>query len=320
VKDLEFLSFLDQKIKRVEQRMLSDADRYHPDLRAAVEHIISSGGKRIRPKVALLVGNIFSSDETELTSLCAAIEMLHTATLVHDDLIDGALLRRGIPTLNSDWSPAATVLTGDYIFARAALLAADVGSADVTCLFAETLITIVNGEITQLFNRNHSSDLDSYYQRIYEKTGSMFVLASKASAILGTATDQQVNSAEEFGKEIGNAFQIVDDILDFSGDETRVGKPVGNDLRQGVITLPALYFLDQYPDDPDMQAVLSGSQDQKKIEKLVEKVIDSGCVKQAHEAALLSAEKANRHLEDFPESPERASLNKLTGYIVDRDF
>jgi geranylgeranyl pyrophosphate synthase len=148
----------------------------------------------------------------------------------------------------------------------------------------------------------------------------MFVLASKASAILGTATDKQVNSAEEFGKEIGNAFQIVDDILDFSGDETRVGKPVGNDLRQGVITLPALYFLDQYPDDPDMQAVLSGGQDQKKIEKLVEKVIDSGCVKQAHEAALLSAEKANRHLEDFPESPERASLNKLTGYIVDRDF
>lgn len=320
MKDLEFLSFLDQKIKRVEQRMLSDADRYHPDLRAAVEHIISSGGKRIRPKVALLVGNIFSSDETKLTSLCAAIEMLHTATLVHDDLIDGALLRRGIPTLNSDWSPAATVLTGDYIFARAALLAADVGSAEVTCLFAETLITIVNGEITQLFNRNHSSNLESYYQRIYEKTGSMFVLASKASAILGTATEKQVNSAEKFGKEIGNAFQIVDDILDFSGDESRVGKPVGNDLRQGVITLPALYFLDQYPDDPEMQAVLSGSQDRNKIEKLVEKVIDSGCVTRAHQAALKSAEKANRYLEDFPESPERSSLNELAGYIVDRDF
>jgi len=320
VKDLEFLSFLDQKIQKVEQRMLSDADRYHPDLRAAVEHIISSGGKRIRPKVALLVGNMFSSDETKLTSLCAAIEMLHTATLVHDDLIDGALLRRGIPTLNSDWSPAATVLTGDYIFARAALLAADVGSAEVTCLFAETLITIVNGEITQLFNRNHSSNLESYFQRIYEKTGSMFVLASKASAILGTATDNQVISAEEFGKEIGNAFQIVDDILDFSGDELRVGKPVGNDLRQGVITLPALYFLDEYPNDPDMQAVLSGSKDQKKIEKLVQKVIDSGCVNRAYEVALQSVEKANCCLEDFPETPERASLKELTGYIVDREF
>lgn len=320
MKDLEFLSFLDHKIKKVEQRMLSDADRYHPDLRAAVEHILSSGGKRIRPKVALLVGDIFSSEETRLTSLCAAIEMLHTATLVHDDLIDGALLRRGIPTLNSDWSPAATVLTGDYIFARAALLAADVGSADVTCLFAETLITIVNGEITQLFNRNHSPDLESYYKRIYEKTGSMFVLASKAAAILGTATDKQVSSAEKFGKEIGNAFQIVDDILDFSGDESRVGKPVGNDLRQGVITLPALYFLELYPDDPDMKAILSGSKDQKKIERLVRKVIESGCAKQAHEAALQSVQQADGFLEDFPDSPVRDSLQKLTGYIVDRDF
>ncbi len=320
MKDLEFLSFLDHKINRVEQRMLSDADRYHPDLRAAVEHILSSGGKRVRPKVALLVGDIFSSDETRLISLCAAIEMLHTATLVHDDLIDGALLRRGIPTLNSDWSPAATVLTGDYIFARAALLAADVGSADVTCLFAETLITIVNGEITQLFNRNLSPDLESYYKRIYEKTGSMFVLASKAAAILGTATEKQVNSAEKFGREIGNAFQIVDDILDFSSDESRVGKPVGNDLRQGVITLPALYFLELYPDDPDMQAILSGSKDQKKIESLVQKVIESGCVNQAYEAALRSAEEADYCLDDFPESPERASLKKLTGYIVDRDF
>src|SRR5690554_3772700 len=132
--------------------MRAQAEGHHPDLGAALEHLLSSGGKRIRPAIALLTGGMFGGNQEKLITLAAAIELLHTATLVHDDLIDGALLRRGIATLNSQWSPAATVLTGDFVFARAAQLAAETRSPEVIRLFARTLAVIVDGEITQLFS------------------------------------------------------------------------------------------------------------------------------------------------------------------------
>jgi len=320
VKDLAFLDFLDEKIDLVEGKMLSGSERFHPDLKAALDHLLSSGGKRLRPKVALLVGSLLEADEEQLINLGAAIEMLHTATLVHDDLIDGALLRRGNPTLNSNWTPAATVLTGDFIFARAAFLAAEVGSPEVTSLFAETLSTIVNGEITQLFDRHQITEQETYYRWIYEKTGSMFVLAAKASAILGTADEGLIQAAQDYGREIGKAFQIIDDILDFTGETARVGKPVGNDLRQGVITLPALYFMDLHPQDNDLRAVLAGNITSQRIETLVGKIKHSGVIQRALKDAVQYSEQAVEHLRDFPPGRSRDALIQLSRYIVQRDL
>ena len=134
---------------------------------------MAAGGKRIRPIITLLMGKLLGAEEEKLISLGAAIELLHTATLVHDDLIDGALLRRGNPTLNSHWTPAATVLTGDYIFAQAARLAAEIGSTEAMSNFAETLSIIVNGELSQLFGKSKLPSQEDYYFRIYEKTGSL---------------------------------------------------------------------------------------------------------------------------------------------------
>jgi len=148
---IQILEFIQPDIDAVDRLMASQTDFNHPDLVSALSHILSSGGKRIRPAMTLLIGKHLGADSERLITLAAAIEMLHTATLVHDDLIDGSLLRRGIPTLNAKWTPGATVLTGDFIFARAAKLAADTGSLPVMTLFAQTLSTIVNGEIVQLF-------------------------------------------------------------------------------------------------------------------------------------------------------------------------
>jgi geranylgeranyl pyrophosphate synthase len=141
-----FIAPVQEQIKLVEERMRTQAVDSHPDTRAALEHLLASGGKRVRPTVVLLVGNMLAAPEDKLITIGAAVEMLHTATLVHDDLIDGSLLRRGMPTLNARWSPAATVLTGDFIFARAAKLAAEANNLPIMKLFAETLATIVNGE------------------------------------------------------------------------------------------------------------------------------------------------------------------------------
>jgi len=319
--DVNFFAPVQNTIREVEALMRSQADEHHPDLQAALQHLLNAGGKRMRPTVALLTGEMLGAPRDRLVTLAAAIELLHTATLVHDDLIDGALLRRGIATLNSRWSPAATVLTGDFIFARAARLAAGTGSVAVMRLFAETLATIVDGEINQLFASKGLASREDYFRRIYAKTASMFELASGAAALLSPVDDETVYQARRFGYEIGMAFQIVDDILDFTGDQARVGKPVASDLRQGLITLPALCYLEAHPDDPDMLAVMDGQwHDERRLNRLVDAIRASGAVEQAAEEARAYVERALALLENFPGGAQRDALVSLAGYIVDRDF
>src|SRR5512147_1723839 len=217
---VSFLSPVQEQVKLVEERMRAQADESHPDLRAALEHLLAAGGKRIRPTLGLLVGNMLGAEEWRLVTLGAAVELLHTATLVHDDLIDGALLRRGMPTLNARWSPAATVLTGDFLFARAAKLAAETDHLPLMKLFAETLATIVNGEPTQMFSARGLINRENYYQRIYAKTASLFEMTARAAAMVSPAGEDIIESMRDFGYQIGMAFQIVDDILDFNGEQT----------------------------------------------------------------------------------------------------
>ena len=317
---VSFLDFLEDKLILVDEKMMSRSEGYHPDLTAALEHLMESGGKRIRPIITLLIGSMLGAEDEKLISLSASIELLHTATLVHDDLIDGALLRRGNPTLNAHWSPAATVLTGDYIFAQAALMAAEIGSTEAMSLFAKTLSTIVNGEISQLFGRNEFSTIDDYFNRIYEKTGSLFALSSKAAALISPVEREFISPAEEFGKEIGKAFQIVDDVLDFTGDQTRVGKPIGNDLRQGVLTLPALYYREKNPEDSVLSECLDGNAGNEAVEGLLKRIKDSGVIQQAMGEAKACTEKAIKALGVFPDGKDKDSLEKLARYIVDRDL
>jgi len=320
LKKVGFLDFIEEDIKRVEERMLSRSMGHHPELGAALKHLLSSGGKRVRPMIAILTGSLLGAEKDDLVTLGASIELLHTATLVHDDLIDGALLRRGNPTLNSNWSPAATVLTGDYIFAQAAELAAEIGSNQVMSLFAQTLTTIVNGEVRQLFSRKGVTTKEEYFRRIYEKTGSMFVLATHASALLSSADDEVVEAAKSYGHEVGKAFQIVDDILDFTGDETRLGKPVGGDLQQGVLTLPTLYFKERYPDHADLKAVMNGQGKNSLVEKIIVEIKDSPAIPRALEDAHQYASAAVDALSHFPPGRERDALQELAEFVVERNI
>jgi geranylgeranyl pyrophosphate synthase len=316
---INFTAPIQDSIERVESLMQQQSDGNHPDLGSALDHLLSSGGKRVRPAVALLTGGMLGADRQRLITLGAAIEMLHTATLVHDDLIDGALLRRGIVTLNAQWTPAATVLTGDFIFARAAKLAAETDSVAVMRLFAETLATIVNGEITQLFTSRGLASREDYYRRIHAKTASMFELATAAAALLSPVDEDTVEQVRKFGYDIGMAFQIVDDILDFTGEQATVGKPVASDLRQGLITLPALYFYEMHPNNEDMQAVIKNSYyDERRLERLVVSIRESGAIHKALDEARKFASCALETLSKQPDSPERRALEDLSDYIVDR--
>jgi geranylgeranyl pyrophosphate synthase len=264
---------------------------------------------------------MLAGDTAKLVTLSAAIELLHTATLVHDDLIDGAYLRRGIATLNAQWSPAATVLTGDFVFAKAARLAAQTGSVAVMQLFAETLATIVNGEITQLFDGHGVASRENYEGRIYAKTASMFELAASAAALLSPVTAETVEQLRCYGYSIGMAFQIIDDILDFTGEQATVGKPVASDLRQGLITLPALLYYDRNPQDEDIHAVLRGETlSEAAVSRVVAAIRASGAIQASAAEAERYIQQGLEVLEIFPVCPERLALEVLARYITHRDF
>jgi geranylgeranyl pyrophosphate synthase len=319
--DSTFVTPIEDRIKLVEERLRAQADGHHTAVVAALHHLLSSGGKRIRVVVTLLTGQMLGADADKLVTLAAAIESLHTATLVHDDLIDGALIRRGIPTLNAQWSPAATVLTGDFIFSKAAKLAADTGSVEVMRIFAGTLSIIVNGEITQLFSSRWVANREDYYRRIYAKTASLFEASTATAAILSNASDHVVNAVKQYGYNIGMAFQIIDDILDFTSEQTTMGKPVASDLRQGLITLPVLYYLENQPDDVDMKNILeSNFCDEDCLGRLLTSIRESGAIELSHHEARQSVQKGLDVLRTLPESRERTALEDLACFIIDREI
>ena len=315
-----FFTSVQEQLHYVEQRIREQAgDEQHPGLRSALEHLLSAGGKRIRPTLGLLVGNMLGAPEEKLITLGASVELLHTATLVHDDLIDGALLRRGIPTLNAGWSPAATVLTGDFLFARAAKLAAETDYLPLMKLFSETLATIVNGELTQMFTAHGVIDRNNYYNRIYAKTASLFEMSALAAAMIATDDEIVRDAMKAFGYDVGMAFQIVDDILDFTGDQTKVGKPIGSDLLNGLVTLPAIYFAESNCFNEDVLSLPEGGwKDRARVQRLVDAIRRSDAIEQAMDEARQAVSQALGALEESPASPEKDALEDLAKFIVDR--
>ena len=314
-----FISPVLEEIKLVEERMRKQADEAHSDLRAALEHLLAAGGKRVRPTISLLVGNMLGAPLEKLVTLGAAVELLHTATLVHDDLIDGSLLRRGMPTLNARWSPPATVLTGDFLFARAAITAAETDHLPLMKLFSETLATIVNGELTQMFTSRGLINRDNYYKRIYAKTASLFEMTSRAAAMVSPVDESVIESMRDFGYQIGMAFQIVDDILDFNGDQNAVGKPLGSDLLNGLVTLPAIYYAEANPDDVDIISLPNGGwTNNDNMTRLVDNIRASDASKKAMFEAEQHVERALTRLESMEPCAERDALENLAKYIVDR--
>ncbi len=299
--------------------MRSQADDGHADLRAALEHLLAAGGKRVRPTLSLLVGNMLGATLERVVTFSAAVELLHTATLVHDDLIDGSLLRRGMATLNARWSPPATVLTGDFLFARAAVLAAEVNHLPLMKLFSETLATIVNGELSQMFTSRGLTQRDNYYKRIYAKTASLFELTSRGAAMLSPVDEIAIESMRDFGYQIGMAFQIVDDILDFTGEQAAVGKPLGSDLLNGLVTLPAIYYAEANPEDPDVLSLPNGGWTHTaNMTRLVENIRASDSSQKAMREAEQHVDRALACLKSMPACAECDALENLAKYIVDR--
>jgi len=232
-------------LERVSQRVIEVTELSYPVASSIIREIIIAGGKRLRPLLVLLAGRGYDYSERldELVTAAAGVELLHIASLVHDDTIDRSALRRGKPTLNSVMSTGATILIGDFLFAQSAMLAARTGDVRVVGVFASTLGQLCDGQLLELFD-SHKTDqeIETYTRRIYGKTASLFAGAAEMGAVLGRAPEAHVQQLRQFAGEIGLAFQIQDDILDLTKVSDDLGKPAGNDLRQGTVTLPTLLF------------------------------------------------------------------------------
>jgi geranylgeranyl pyrophosphate synthase len=309
-----FFELVKDEILLVEEKMSQQAVEQYEDIKSVLSLLVASGGKRVRPTVSILVGKALGADVNRIITLAAAIELLHTATLVHDDLIDNSLLRRGLPTLNSRWSPGATVLTGDFIFARAAKLAADVESIPVMQMFAQTLATIVGGEIRQLFTGRWLADRECYFKRIYAKTASLFETSAATAGMIAPGKPEIVSALAKFGYDIGMAFQIMDDILDFTGEQVSLGKPVGNDLAQVII------YVNNYPETDFSKLILRGQplDGHEQAQKMVEVIRKTDCIELAHDEARQSIQRALLNLDHFPSGVEKDALMDLANYIITR--
>jgi geranylgeranyl pyrophosphate synthase len=309
---------IQDKLISVDKKLLAEEPGQHNLITDSAVRLLHAGGKRIRARICLLSAEIFKADPEKSLSLAAGIEMLHTATLVHDDIIDDSKLRRGKPTLNASQNVNLSLLIGDYFFARAANLVAETDNLEIMTQFSETLMTILNGEVNQQFSR-WQVDRQGYFDRIYAKTGAMFVLASKSAATLAEADKDGLLAMERYGYYTGIAFQIADDVLDFTSNQTQLGKPVGSDLREGIITLPVLHYAEQYPNDPDLNLLLEVQDaDHPAVDRLITSLIASGAIEDALDEARTMVSHGQHALEGIPHSPYVEALLSIGKSAVDR--
>ena len=324
VTTLDVADLLRSELQEMDARIAESVDIGIPQVNELVRGVITSGGKRLRPSILLLIGRAFAPDHRALISAAAGIELLHTASLVHDDEIDHSALRRGRPTLNTQVSSVTAILIGDYLFAQSAILAAATNDIRVVAVFAATLADLCQGQIREMLaSHDLGQSFDQYEQRIYGKTGSLFAGSAEMGAILGGADPATVAELRAYGRDLGIAFQIIDDVIDLREQTGSIGKPAGHDLREGTVTLPIMRYLASLPlDSPDHALLIditSGDvTDDSVIDAVVARIRASGALEEAATTAREYVETAKAHLLVIPDSRTRHALSQIADLVLDR--
>ena len=308
-----------EDLVKVEDKLRSVTKVDFPYLAELLGYSLKSTGKRIRPILTLLSGKFYNYNLDYLLPMATAVEIMHTATLVHDDAIDKSSVRRGRPTIYRVWGEDNAVLLGDYLFAKATEFATNTQNVEVIRLTSQTLMTISSEELNQAFNAfNLKQTRQDYFQRVSGKTASLFSLATESGAILSQAPQKSIEALKGYGYNLGIAFQIVDDILDFVGSEQEMGKPVGSDLAQGTLTLPAMLLLERYPEDNPVKRLFQGEDRQENIELAIELIRNSSVVQECYDIAADYCAKACHNLSLLPDNASRQALMQLADYIIQR--
>ncbi len=312
---------------RVEDRIRAAAQVNYPLLSAVVGDIIGAGGKRLRPAMMLLIARALRPDDdydpSNVITAAAASELLHTAGLVHDDLIDNAETRRGAPTLNALFDSGTVVLLGDYLFAQAARTAAETGSARVMAIFGQILAAITDGQLSEIF-KAHDPDQtrEEYEGRIYGKTASLFAGSAEIAGVLCGVPEERIVAVRQYAGDLGLAFQVVDDVLDIQETSEQLGKPVGSDLRQGTVTLPMLLFLGNGHDPREVarlrRAIVGQGVSEEDYATAIEALRGADVLRESLDEAIRYVERAKSALLPLLPSPARDNLLALADFTVER--
>ena len=310
---LDDLSFVDEKLKDFSQS--SDL----PSLDKLLKHVFASKGKRARPALTILASGFHPHDKSNVITMAAAVEMLHVATLIHDDTVDEADTRRGRITISSGWGDRIAVLVGDYVFAASATFVCDTGDIQVIRRFSETIMELSRGELQEIsLSGNVDGNISEYLQRIYFKTGSLFATSGESGARLSGADIGIVRILTDYSRKIGTAFQIIDDILDFEADEISLGKPVGSDLLNGIVTLPTIFAMEDNNIQNLVRRYFEEGKHETILEELVNLIRESNAINRAQEYAENLSREARESLTSLPANRSRESLEELTHFIVRR--
>lgn len=288
-----------------------------------LEHVLAAPGKRVRPAITLLASRLWGEMGNELAiTMATAVELLHIATLVHDDTVDRADVRRGRATASSLWGDRVAVLLGDYLFAASARFVCDTGNIRVVRRFAETIMELSKGELTEVLAPGQPvPSRHDYEERIYNKTASLFSTAAESGAVLAGGPEEASRDLRDFGYNVGMAYQVMDDVLDFSSTADDLGKPACNDLRQGVLTLPSIVFLERYPHDNPLRHLFSASADDADlyIQRAAKQIRSCGILEECARVADAFVEHARSALRSLPNSEARTSLMLLAKFAGSRN-
>jgi octaprenyl-diphosphate synthase len=285
-------------------------------------YIISAGGKRIRPMLVLLFARALGFQGRERYELAATVEFIHTATLLHDDVVDESALRRGRETANALFGNAASVLVGDFLYSRAFQMMVSVNRMKVLAILAEATNVIAEGEVLQLMNM-HNPDLsvDDYLKVIRFKTAKLFEASARLGAVLADAAPEVEDACAAYGRSLGTAFQLVDDLLDYEGSSAQLGKNVGDDLREGKTTFPLLVAMARGNDSERAFVRLAIEQgDASQLPQIIDIVRRTGALDATRDAARIEAEQARLNLAVLPPSPDKNALLDFCAKSVDRSF
>jgi len=319
----EIYKLIEDGMARVDEELVRQSSSGVPMIEDISRYICKSGGKRVRPAILLLSSQMCGYDGPVGPRLGAVVEMIHSATLVHDDIIDNASVRRGHASVNAQWGNEITVLMGDWLYMTSFRLALGERHFQVLDVLIEATRKMVEGELIQLsFNGNLDITEEQHMEISERKTAFLFSACSQLGGILGRVPEDKVEKMRRYGLNVGRAFQLVDDVLDLTSDENTLGKPVGSDLKEGKPTLPLIYLMrDGKPEHRDLVRAalreISPTEDQKDV--IIKLVREYGTAERVLNKAHEYAEKAKSCLEDFPASAARDALLSIPDYIVERD-
>lgn len=308
-------SFLTEDLDKIEQALEEQVHADHPILQQASLDLLKAGGKRIRPVFVLLAGKFGNYDLHVIKNVAVALELIHMASLVHDDVIDDASLRRGKETVKAKWDNRIAMYTGDYIFARSLEIMTKLNKPKAHQVLSKTIVEVCIGEIEQIKDKyDFNQNFRTYLRRIKRKTALLIAVSCELGAIAADVSPELSKRLFLFGYYVGMSFQITDDILDFTGTEKQLGKPAGGDLMQGNVTLPVLYAIQ----DPNLKEMIVSHVKAGNVEKLIDLVKHSGGIEYAQKVSDQYLEKAFHVLEDLPDIRAKKALTNIAAYIGKR--